>query len=101
MAEAWRIFREVYNYPYVSFRSIGRRCFASALRQAWARARELVRLLSLGRAALLAELERLRGERGLLDYSAGRSVDEARAGLRKQESRIEAALALCPAQQIG
>jgi hypothetical protein len=100
MADASRIFRELYNYPYVSFRSIGRRCFASALRQAWARARELVRLISLGRTALAAELDRLRGARAPRLFCRP-VVDEARAGLRKQESRIEAALALCPAQQIG
>jgi hypothetical protein len=96
MSEAWRIFRETYNYPYVSFRSIGRRCFASALRLAWARARELVRLASLGSEALESELHRLRGERALLDYSSGRWVDEARAGIRQQEQRIRAALALAP-----
>jgi hypothetical protein len=96
MSEAWRIFRETYNYPYVSFRSIGRRCFASALRLAWAKARELVRLASLGSEALESELHRLRGERALLDYSSGRWVDEARAGIRQQEQRIRAALALSP-----
>src|SRR4051812_15468290 len=72
MSEAWRIFRERYNYPYVSFRSIGRRCFASALKLAWARARELVRLAALGWEALANELDRLHGERARLEYSSGR-----------------------------
>lgn len=35
MRRAWAIFRQTYNFPRISFRSIGRRCFASCLRRAW------------------------------------------------------------------
>jgi hypothetical protein len=96
MAEAWRIFRETYNYPYVSFRSIGRHCFASALRRAWARARNIVQLAALGREELVSRINSLRTEHELLGYSYGRGVDQARAELRASEARIQDALALCP-----
>lgn len=36
MARAWAIFRETYHYPRIRFASIGRPCFAWALRKAWA-----------------------------------------------------------------
>lgn len=52
MARAWEIFRETYAYPAVPFRSIGRACFASALRSAWAELREIVRLAAFGVEAL-------------------------------------------------
>jgi hypothetical protein len=39
MSRAWAIFRETYNYPRIPFRSIGRQCFAWALRKAWAELR--------------------------------------------------------------
>jgi hypothetical protein len=35
MARAWAIFRDTYDFPRIPFLSIGRRCFASALRMAW------------------------------------------------------------------
>lgn len=39
MKDAWAIFREAYNYPSTPFLSIGRHCFAWALKEAWRRAR--------------------------------------------------------------
>jgi hypothetical protein len=35
MARAWAIFRRTYNFPAIKYLDIGRKCFASALRQAW------------------------------------------------------------------
>jgi hypothetical protein len=35
MRRAWAIFRTTYNFPAIPFRSIGRPCFAWALRKAW------------------------------------------------------------------
>src|SRR5688572_17892581 len=35
MARARAVFRETYDFPRMPFRSIGRKCFASALRMAW------------------------------------------------------------------
>src|SRR6218665_617966 len=40
MAGAWAIFRTTYKYPSIKFASIGRKCFASCLRQAWAEAKD-------------------------------------------------------------
>ncbi|MCC0808714.1 hypothetical protein FPV16_21325 [Methylobacterium sp. W2] len=54
LARAWELFRSSYNYPRVPFRSIGRDCFTSALKRAWAEARETARLAGLGVEALKA-----------------------------------------------
>lgn len=35
MRRAWEIFRTTYHYPQIKFSSIGRPCFAGALRKAW------------------------------------------------------------------
>ncbi len=51
MRRAWALFSFNYNYPLVPFRSIGRRCFAWALRTAWAEARQKAAL----RAAMPAD----------------------------------------------
>ena len=47
LARAWAIFRASYNYPRVPFRSIGRACFAWALKAAWVEARQTARLADL------------------------------------------------------
>jgi hypothetical protein len=39
MTAAWAIFRQTYNYPAITFASIGRQCFAWALKEAHRRAR--------------------------------------------------------------
>ena len=39
MRRAWEIFGRTYNFPTIPFRSIGRHCFASCLRMAWAEAK--------------------------------------------------------------
>ena len=62
MARAWEIFRVTYNYPRIPFRSIGRRCFASCLRRAWAEARETVRLAASGVDRLKAAISELSTE---------------------------------------
>jgi hypothetical protein len=36
MHRAWAIFRNTYRYPRIKFSDIGRKCFAWALRRAWA-----------------------------------------------------------------
>ncbi|GEP00638.1 hypothetical protein GCM10007887_04420 [Methylobacterium haplocladii] len=59
MARAWELFRKRYNYPRTPFRSIGRACFASALKAAWAEARETVRLVGFGADALRRSIEAL------------------------------------------
>jgi hypothetical protein len=64
MRRAWALFRRQYNFPAVPFASIGRRCFAFALQEAWrqlrAEAAEAARYASIlpaERAARIAELE--------------------------------------------
>jgi len=47
MRRAWAIFRETYKYPQIKFSDIGRKCFAWALRQAWAEAREAARITAI------------------------------------------------------
>ena len=61
MQAAWRIFRETYNYPQVRFNSIGRECFAWALRKAHREAKEAARVAAIApevKAARVAELAR-------------------------------------------
>jgi len=61
MVRAWAIFRQTYHYPAVPFRSIGRPCFAWALRRAWAEAREAARLAAIPadvKAARITDLKR-------------------------------------------
>jgi hypothetical protein len=47
MARAWVIFRQTYRYPAIPFRSIGRKCFAWALRKAWSEAKEAARVATI------------------------------------------------------
>jgi hypothetical protein len=47
MQRAWELFRATYRYPAIPFRSIGRACFASSLRRAWAEAREAGRVAAI------------------------------------------------------
>jgi hypothetical protein len=49
MRRAWAIFRDTYRYPSIPFRSIGRPCFAWALRKA---------LTADDKAALISTLQR-------------------------------------------
>ena len=64
MRRAWAIFAESYKFPTIKFKDIGRKCFAWALKQAWAEAREAARL-----AAIPAEVraERIGALQTLLD----------------------------------
>lgn len=57
MSRAWEIFRAKYNYPRIRFASIGRACFAWALKAAWAEVREAVRLAAIPLPALAARVD--------------------------------------------
>ena len=57
MSRAWAIFRKTYHYPQVKFADIGRKCFAWALRQAWAR--EAARVVALSPVAKAERIETL------------------------------------------
>jgi hypothetical protein len=47
MHRAWAIFRSTYRYPQIKFPDIGRKCFAWALRRAWAEILEERRVSAL------------------------------------------------------
>ncbi|CAH1661643.1 conserved hypothetical protein [Hyphomicrobiales bacterium] len=69
MRAAWAIFRESYNYPRIPFASIGRKCFAWALREAWRRGREAARTALLKPEVRKAEVIRLHREIEVLDFA--------------------------------
>jgi hypothetical protein len=60
MIRAWAIFRETYRYPQIKFSDIGRPCFAWALKQAWAEARETARVAALAPAVKADRIETLK-----------------------------------------
>jgi hypothetical protein len=59
MRRAWAIFAESYKFPQIKFKDIGRKCFAWALRQAWAEAREAARLAVMPAQARAERIETL------------------------------------------
>jgi hypothetical protein len=61
MRRAWGIFRQTYKYPQIRFADIGRNCFAWALRQAWAEAREAARLAAIPPEVKAERIETLQG----------------------------------------
>lgn len=98
MSRAWAIFREKYNYPRVPFRSIGKACFAWALKMAWHEARETARLAAEGierlRSGLVA-IETPRHRVGLSTSYTGRAEEiVARANtVRLYRAALELAVA--------
>ena len=69
MARAWIIFRQTYNYPSTPFRSIGRKCFAWALTEAWRQTREAARIAAIPADVKIARIEGLRRQRDMLKYA--------------------------------
>lgn len=59
MARAWAIFRQTYLYPQIKFSSIGRACFASCLRRAWAEVRDAARIAMIPAAVKAARIDAL------------------------------------------
>ena len=81
MARAWAIFSETYSYPQIPFRSIGPKCFAWALRKAWAEARAAAALAATSAEELTArganidrELEGLK-YRGFSTHTTNRAIE--------------------------
>ena len=68
LRRAWAIFAETYHYPTVPFRSIGRRCFNSALRRAWNEARAAAELAAMSIADIRARLVSIEAEIDGLKY---------------------------------
>ena len=98
LARAWELFRSSYNYPRVPFLSIGRDCFAWALKAAWGEARETARLAGLGVAKLREEVARIAQPRhrvGLSTSYTDRADEVAarHAAVRAHEAAIHFATA--------
>jgi hypothetical protein len=68
MTRAWAIFRQTYKYPQIKYADIGRKCFAWALKQAWAEAREAARLVALSPAIKAERIETLQTLIARADY---------------------------------
>jgi hypothetical protein len=87
MSRAWAIFRQTYNYPAIPFRSIGRPCFAWALRRAWAEAKEAARIAAIPAEVKAQRTDALRSELVLIPYR-----EDYRAACARQQ-QIETELA--------
>ncbi len=60
MVRAWAIFGETYLFPRIKFSKIGRKCFGSCLRRAWAEVRKAAAAAAQSqeaRAARIVELQ--------------------------------------------
>ena len=68
MRRAWAIFRRTYKFPAIKFNDIGRKCFAWALRQAWAEVRETARLAALSAPAKAERIQALEASIARADY---------------------------------
>lgn len=69
MARAWEIFREAYNYPRIKFARIGRHCFASCLRRAWAEYRRARASVAIPAKAKRARVKVLQRQIALAQYA--------------------------------
>ena len=85
LVRAWAIFRETYHYPSVPFLSIGRPCFAWALRQAWAEAKEAARLMTIPAEVRGARCVVLRDQIEHTRYMANWSEATAKAARLSRE----------------
>lgn len=70
MRRAWQIFRSTYHYPSTPFASIGRHCFAWALKEAWRQAREAARIAAIPPEVKAARSTELQRTLALLPYRA-------------------------------
>jgi len=68
MIRAWAIFRQTYLYPRIKFSAIGRKCFAWALRQAWAEIREASRTKAMAPAVKAERIEVLQSLIATADF---------------------------------
>lgn len=91
MTRAWEIFRATYRYPSIPFASIGRGCFAWALRKAWAEARDTARIAAIPAAVRAERVAALEGESELLTYADSfRYVTARRAQIAAELGRLAA-----------
>lgn len=88
MKRAWAIFCQHYGYPTMPYRSIGRRCFASALRMAWWEVKEAARIAAIPAEMKAARVAELRRVIELAEYNeswpqARREISNARAEISR------------------
>lgn len=92
MLAAWQIFRDAYHYPAVPFASIGRQCFAWALREAHRQARERRRLASIPADIKAARVAALNSERQRASFIASwRQAQNRIAEIDRELSALQAA----------
>jgi hypothetical protein len=90
MSHAWELFRKLYNYGGkfgLSFKSIGRNCFASCLRKAWALLRQKMQEESLGANHHQERITKLERELLMAGY-----MDDFRS-MRIEEERLRTLIA--------
>jgi hypothetical protein len=93
MRRAWVIFRQTYKYPQFKFADIGRNCFAWALRQAWAEAREATRLAAIPTEVKAGRIETLHGLIQRASYiDSGPHWKAAITAHRKELRQLQASL---------
>jgi hypothetical protein len=88
MTRAWAIFRQTYCYPRIKFSSIGRKCFGSCLRAAWAEARKATNVAAMPAAAKAARIVELTDTIRFAPFNeswrqASREISSARAELAR------------------
>lgn len=86
MSRAWAIFRETYHYPRIKFASIGRECFAWALRRAWVEAKEAARIAAIADADKQARIAALTRSIELEDFND--CWPQASANVARMQSEI-------------
>ncbi len=69
MTRAWAIFRATYHYPATPFASIGKACFAWALRMAWWEAKEAARIAAISADTKIARAASLRAALEMTAYA--------------------------------
>ncbi len=59
MKTSWQLFRNIYKFPSISFKAIGRRCFAWCVKEAWRQLREAARKAAMTVDQMKVRIERL------------------------------------------
>lgn len=87
MRRAWALFRQTYRYPDIPFRSIGRPCFTSCLRKAWAEARKATDVAGTPADVKATRIAALQSAINLESYSENWSQARVNIAAMAQEIR--------------
>ena len=88
MRRAWEILRETYHYPQIKFTSIGRPCFAWALRKAWHEAKSARAVALIPTDVRAKRIDELRWQ-----------IDRARFG--SDWSRVQQTILACDQEMMA